>query len=283
MKIDTTTSLYMLLGDPVHHSLSPLLYNAAFQALRLNSVYLAAAVKPALLGEALSGLKALNMAGANITSPHKEAVLPFLDEISPEARRTGSVNTIINRGGVLYGETTDGPGFFRHLLEEGFEETLTDPILIIGSGGAARSVAQTLALRGAVEIVIANRTPERARTLSEEILKNTALRKSSTVLLKRENLIKAVRNCRLLVYCLPTDVSEIVDLIGDGASCKGRVLFDLRYNPPITPVMQRFADRGGAVFNGKGMLFWQAVSAFELFTKMKAPVEVMRRAMSRCI
>lgn len=276
MDIDACTRFFFLLGNPVRHSLSPLLYNTAFRHLALNCVYLAAPVLPAAVGAAVNGLKALGAAGANVTSPHKEAVVPFLDEITPEAGLISSVNTIVNRGGKLCGHSTDGPGFFRHLQEKGCASFLEEPLLVIGTGGAARAIAHTLALRGAAELLFTNRTAARSRSLAAQIMKQTPLRSAAAVLLEEEALRQVLPRCRTLIYCLPLDAPVVLEALADRSySCAGRVLFDLRYHPPETKVMRLFRERGGKSFNGKGMLFWQAVLALEQFIGEDAPAETV--------
>ena len=282
MDIDACTKFFFLLGNPVRHSLSPLLYNTAFRQLELNWVYLAAPVLPAAVGAAVNGLRALDAAGGNVASPHKEAVVPFLDELSPEAALISSVKTIVNRDGKLCGYSTDGPGFFQHLEEKGCTGFLDDPLLIVGIGGAARAIAYTLARRGAAELLIANRTAARAREYAVQITKQTPLHSAAAVSLELEALRKALQRCRIVIYSLPLDSPVFMELLADRSfSCAGRVLFDLRYHPAETEAMRLFRERGGKSFNGKGMLFWQAVLALEQFLGQDVPAETvaeMRRA-----
>ena len=190
-----TPAQVFFLGNPVRHSLSPLLYNTAFRHLALNCVYLAAPVLPLLWcgGERPESARCSR---ANVTSPHKEAVVPFLDEITPEAGLISSVNTIVNRGGKLCGHSTDGPGFFRHLQEKGCASFLEEPLLVIGTGGAARAIAHTLALRGAAELLFTNRTAARSRSLAAQIMKQTPLRSAAAVLLEEEALRQVLPRCR---------------------------------------------------------------------------------------
>ena len=282
MDIDASTKFFFLLGNPVRHSLSPLLYNTAFRHLKLNWVYLAAPVLPDAVGEAVNGLRALDAAGGNVTSPHKEAVVSFLDEITPEARLISSVNTIVNRDGKLCGHSTDGPGFFRHLEEKGCTGFLEEPLLVVGTGGAARAIAHTLARRGAAEMLFANRTAARAREYAAQIMKQPPLRSAAAVLLNEEALRQALPSCRIVIYSLPLDAPVFLEVLADRSfSCAGRVLFDLRYQPEETEVMRLFRERGGNSYNGKGMLFWQAVLALEQFLGGAVPAETvaeMRRA-----
>ncbi|MEW5785662.1 MAG: shikimate dehydrogenase [Bacillota bacterium] len=277
MNIDARTRIFLLLGDPVRHSLSPLLHNAAFRALNLNYVYLAAPVRAASLQAAVSGLRALGLAGANVTIPYKEAVLPYLDLVSPEALAIGSVNTIVHHDGKLTGSSTDGDGFLRAAREEGLAELFSDPILMIGAGGAARAIADALIRQGATDLMIANRTAARAQALVEWIKPQSPLVTAAAVLWQEEALRQACSRCRVLIYCLPGDFPEVTKALNPLPG-QGKALFDLRYHPAETEVMRLFRSRGGKAVNGRGMLLWQAALAFELFTGQKAPVEVMRRA-----
>ncbi|HSW35550.1 MAG TPA: shikimate dehydrogenase [Candidatus Limnocylindrales bacterium] len=282
MRVNAQTSFYLLLGNPVGHSLSPTLHNAAFQHLKLNSIYLASLVEPARIGEAVAGLRALSVAGANVTTPYKEAVLPYLDEVSNEAQLIRSVNTIVNRDGTLTGSSTDGPGFYRclrELIPFDFGGSSRQSIMIIGAGGAARAVAFTLAQQGAHEIIIVNRTPESAGALAELLQRSIPATRVAVLPLAAESIMQVLPRCKIIVYCLQGDSPVLISAFnGSSFGCENAFLFDLRYSPGRTVVMKAFEARGGSAFNGKGMLFWQAALAFELFTGHQAPIEAMKRA-----
>lgn len=279
MPIDGSTKLYLLLGNPVAHSLSPSIYNAAFSALSLNNAYLACPVDKGDVEAAIRGMKALSIAGANVTAPLKEAVIAHLDSLSPVSKQVKSVNTIISRNGKLHGTTTDGEGFYHALMASspGFRPGQT--ILVIGSGGAARALAYTLAARGAGKIIIANRSENRAKTLSTILKKNTPLQRIESLPLEKKSLEGILSQCSLVVYSLPFDAPQFLDALSKIASLEQKqLLVDLRYKPERTGVMQAFEEKGGISSNGLGMLFWQAVKAFEIFTGHAAPVEVMQKA-----
>jgi len=277
--INAATSLYLILGNPVKHSLSPALHNAAFSKLNMNSIYMAAEVKEQQLGEAVKGMRALQVAGANITSPFKEAVIPFLDHVSEESALLQSVNTIINRQGLLYGETTDGIGFYRNLLVEYGKYEPAWPVMLIGTGGAARSVAFTLAQKNMQELYILNRSEERAQQLADLLREHTPLKKTVTLGLSRANIEEAIDMCKVIIYSLPLDHNLVEETLTK-TSTKEKMLFDFRYEPVNTAVMNVFRESGGESCNGLGMLFWQAVEAFELFTGEKAPLEAMKRSVN---
>jgi len=276
---DATTKLYFLVGNPADHSLSPAIHNAAFAALKINSVYLACTVEEAKLCAAMEGMRALSAAGANVTSPYKEAVIPFLDSLSPEARLLQSVNTIINRDGRLHGETTDGPGFYRSLQEAAPGYDSGKSIMVVGAGGAARAAAYATASYGAVQFSVINRTPEKGRALAKLLSETASVAKSIYLPLSREDIKKALNESRVIIYSLPFDNNEFINAVLESkVFSEEKVLIDLRYLPARTAVMTAFEEKGGLAFNGLGMLLHQAAFSFEYFTGQKAPFEVMLRA-----
>ncbi len=279
MPINARTRFYLLLGNPVEHSLSPPMHNSAFDALGLNCVYLACPVDYEHIGAAVRGMKALSAAGGNVTAPFKEAVIHYLDSVSPESEHVKSVNTIINRGGMLYGTTTDGEGFYRYLSQTDPSYSSGQTVLVVGAGGAARAVAYTLAHRGAGEIIVANRSGSRGRALCQLLSEKTPLQNCSYISLDGRSMGEVLARCRLVVYSLPFDAPEFDDAltVADGLDVK-QLLIDLRYNPDQTGIMEAFERKGGGAYNGLGMLVWQAVKSFELFTGEKAPGEIMQKA-----
>ncbi len=279
MLINGQTRLYILIGNPVAHSLSPLLYNAGFAACRMNAIYVACPVEPEHVGEAIEGLRALNIAGANVTSPHKEAVMAYLDQISSEAALVRSVNTIINRAGKLVGETTDGRGLLADLGERAPSVKAGDPVLLIGAGGAARAVAFALVQNGFHELYIANRTIERGRALADILQRSVPEACCRVIGLGQEELRRVLAACRLTVYCLTVDPEPVKAVLQDpDLSLAEKVFYDLRYSPAVSETARLFRERGGTALNGRGMLYHQAVLAFELFTKQKAPASEMLTA-----
>ncbi len=276
---DTATSIYLILGNPVKHSLSPALHNAAFRDLNLNCIYLAAEVEERQIGDAVKGMRALQIAGANITSPYKEAVIPYLDLVSEEAALLQSVNTIINENGVLKGETTDGTGFFRNLTLEAKTYKPDWPVMLIGTGGAARSVAYTMALKGLRELYILNRSESRSEQLAELLDKHTPIEKPLTLGLTGDLIRETIEKSKVVLYSLPLDHGLFIETLKETCTA-GKILFDFRYDPADTAVMRAFRESGGKTCNGLGMLFWQAVEAFRLFTGHEAPLKVMKRSVN---
>lgn len=280
MIINARTRLYFLLGSPVDHSLSPAMHNTAFSALKINSVYLACPIEEKRIGAAVESIRALAVGGANVTSPYKEQVIPYLDSLSSEAEYLQAVNTIINSNGYLHGEITDGEGCYRALLESSSTTTGELSYLIIGLGGAARAAATSLNRHGAKGIYIANRTLDKAKTWSERLVNERPALVSGYLPLQQNNLIEAIEKCDVLIYGLPVDDPTLLSALVAMPKFAGKKhLFDMRYHPETTALMTAFRENGGHAENGLSMLLWQAVLAFELFTSQQAPVEVMRFAL----
>jgi shikimate dehydrogenase len=281
MTINAQTRLFFLLGNPVCHSLSPALHNAAFSALKINSVYLACPVEEKHIGAAVESIRALSVGGANVTSPYKDQVIPYLDTLSSEAENLQAVNTIINRNGYLHGEITDGEGCYRALLESSSATVGGLSYLIIGLGGAARAVTTSLNRHGAKEIYIANRTLDKAKSWSERLVNERPALVSGYLPLQQSNLIEVIEKCDVLIYGLPVDDPALLSALAAMPNFAGKKrFFDMRYHPETTVLMTAFRENGGHAENGLSMLLWQAVLAFELFTLQQAPVEIMRLALN---
>lgn len=266
--ITGTTRLIGLIGWPVSHSKSPAMHNAAYAALELNWVYVPLPTLPERVRDAVRGLPALSFAGANVTVPHKQAVIPFLDELTPVARAVGAVNTIVIRDdGSLLGDNTDGAGFMADLWAHGIKNIRESHALVLGAGGAARSVVYALLAAGAV-VAVANRTSERADELCRIL---------------HAALPNAVG--RLSAHLLPDDLGSLapwVDLIVNATSLglhagdsppwdpavpfrKGQVIYDLIYNRP-TELLALARAQGATAIDGLGMLVHQGARAAALWT-----------------
>ncbi len=279
LEINGQTKMCLLLGNPVEHSLSPLLHNTAYRALGMNYVYLAARVEKERVGQALDGMRAFSVAGANVTTPHKEAVIPYLDFVSEESEAIRSVNTIVNREGHLYGTSTDGAGFYYALKQSAPDYDITQPVLIFGSGGAARAIAYTMAGSGTKEILIVNRTVEKAKNLAALINRKKGLDICSALSLDNPELPDILKRFRLFIYTLPADIEHVIAMLcKSGLAFDKSICFDLRYSPAMSDVLKQFNKHGGRTFNGLGMLLWQAIIAFEEITGHKAPVNEMQKA-----
>lgn len=285
MAFSGETVVYGLIGHPVAHSYSPPMQNAALAAMGLNGVYVPFGVQPENLAGAVAGLRALGIAGVNVTVPYKEAVMPHLDELTETAILYGAVNTIINRQGRLAGHNTDGLGFIKDLLEDHGFEPSRGPALVVGAGGAARAVVMALAQAGCPELALVNRNRARA----EELAKSVRLKTGFEVHVLQWDpgdrpLVDFARRAALVVNCTPLGMSGKVqgDLpLPKGLPGDGQLAYDLVYNPPVTRFLAGAIANGAAVANGLGMLLHQGALSFEAWTGLVAPVAVMRRALHR--
>ena len=272
-----------IIGFPVAHSLSPVLHNAAFAALGLDWVYVPFPVPPEALQAAVAGLRALGVAGFSVTIPHKVAIIPLLDRISPEAELIGAVNTVALRDGLLTGFNTDGIGLLAALAGKlGFSASGRS-ILVLGAGGAARSAVVALAGAGALRIDLVNRSPENADTLVRSVsgrLPGCALVAHSLERLSRPEYLNAFD---LIVNTTSVGMKgdSFPGLILSGLK-PGLVVYDMVYAPPVTPLLAQAGSCGIAAANGLGMLVAQGEAAFAIWTGVAAPGGCMERALQGC-
>jgi shikimate dehydrogenase len=281
VRIDGHTKLAFLLGHPVGHSLSPAMHQAAFAAAGLNAVYLPWAVPPDGLAAAVQGLRAMeNLLGANVTIPHKEAVLPLLDGLTAEAEGLGAVNTLLPREGKLVGDNTDGAGFLAALREDLGCEARGLTAAILGAGGAARAVAMSLARAGARRLVLLNRSLDRANRLADLAAARHPGCAVTAHPLHHNWRITEVSEIRLLVNTTSVGLQPGDPPLFDYASLSAPIaVCDLIYNPPETPLLRAARAKGCRAGNGMGMLLHQGALAFERWTGKPAPVQAMRDAL----
>lgn len=276
MQISGRTQIVGIIGDPVAHSLSPAMHNAAFRALKLDYAYVAFHVRPAGVRQALAGIRALGIAGVNVTVPHKERVLRWLDSISPTARRAGAVNTIVHRDGRLHGENTDVAGFLRALRDAKFQ-LRNRRVLVIGAGGVARAVLTALAEGKAAAVTVANRTVPRARRLARNF-HSTTLRAAGVSLaaLHQRDLLASVD---LIVNATSIGLhGERFLPLAYAATPPSCLFVDLIYGRR-TDFLRRAGGAQRRLLDGSGMLVHQGAAAFTLWTQRSAPVGVMRAAL----
>lgn len=267
-RISSGTRVACVIGWPVSHSLSPVIQNAAFRAAALDWVYVALPVAPQAVEGAVAGIRALGIAGVNVTMPHKRAVMPHLDEVAGEAELAGAVNTIVRSGDRLIGANTDGAGFVRFLEREAAFAPQGRRVLILGAGGAARSLAASLGAVGA-EVTIAARRSEETEALA-------AL--AGAAACGWGDRQKAAREADLVINATPVGADGVQSPLDAAFATPGHLVVDLVYAPPVTPLLAA-ARRGGArSYNGLGMLLHQAALAFELWTGVPAPIEAMSAA-----
>jgi shikimate dehydrogenase len=263
------TRLAAVIGDPVRHSLSPALHNAAFAATGLDWVFLAFPVPDGGAADALAAMRTFGLGGLSVTMPHKAAVAAAVDECSPSAATLGAVNCVVPRRGALQGHNTDGAGFLDALRAEG-HDVAGRRCVVFGAGGAARAVILALAGAGAAEVVVVNRTAARA----EEAAALAAGR-------GRSGRAEEVDGADLVVQATPVGMAGAApgslpcdpDRLG-----AGQIVVDLVYEPLDTPLLVAARARGATVQDGLGMLLHQAAHAFSLWTGESAPVAVMEAA-----
>jgi shikimate dehydrogenase len=274
------TSLVGLIGWPVAHSLSPSMHNAAFAELGLDWAYVPLPVRPDDVAQALKGLAALSFVGANVTVPHKQAVMRYMDELSDAARITGAVNTIHLQHGKFYGYNTDAIGFLNSL-----KEANCDPqgmrVAVLGAGGAARAVVFALARGGAGSIIVLNRTAERGAFLVGDLA--AAFPNSSLTFeaLTPESLAVLDSTVDLVINSTSVGMYPNVDASpwpADVPMPASIIYCDLVYNPLETAFLARARVAGAATIDGLGMLVHQGAYAFEKWTGHPSPIDVMRQA-----
>lgn len=279
LMIDAATQLCAVIGNPVAHSLSPRMHNAAFEAASLNYVYLAFKVEDA--GSCLAGMRALpSFRGMSVTIPHKQAVMAHLDEIDPIARRVGAVNTVVNTAGRLRGLTTDGPGTLR-----AFEEAGVDlegrRVLFVGTGGAVRSVAFAMSETGRLAaITLLGRTAANVASLAYDLSAATPCPVMIGSL--SEDLRGAMGEHDVVIQGTPVGMyPETMDQTVIPAEClrSEQVVFDMVYRPMKTRLIREAEAAGCQVILGAEMLLHQATLQFEAWTEHPAPVDVMRKAL----
>ncbi len=268
-----TTQVLGVIGDPVAHSASPAMHNAALRALKLNYVYAAFCVAPAALPAALAGMRAFGLVGLNVTVPHKQAVMAHLDELSAEAQSIGAVNTIANRDGRLVGYNTDAFGIVQSLKVDGGLARLPPKVALLGAGGAARAVLYALLARDEVEeVLLLNRTVAKAAALAEDLDRAGRVQVGSLAEAGPIGDAGLLINATSIGMHPRQDVSPLAD-----PSClhEGMLVADIVYNPLETMLMRQGAAAGAAVINGLGMLAWQGARSFAIWTGVEPPVEAM--------
>ena len=281
MEVKSTTSLYGIFGHPVEHSLSPVMHNNGFSDLDLDCVYVAFDILPSNIGEAVNAIRALGISGVNVTIPHKQRIMTYLDEISSDAMLVGAVNTVSNVDKRLIGFNTDVGGLLRALKSDLDYTPEGTKVFLVGAGGASRAVIVGLCRNYVSEIVIVNRTLSKAEDLAKEfsdhfpkvdfkavmlsdeerikqsIVGSDIVINSSSAGMKRENPLD------LPLYLLP----------------KHAGIYDLVYDPTDTPLVRDAKKLGLKAHSGHSMLLYQGVEAFEIWTGLTAPVDTMKKAL----
>jgi shikimate dehydrogenase len=272
-RLSGATNVAGIIGWPVERSLSPAIHNAAFSALGLDWVYLPFPVEPGEAAHAAEAMRTLGIRGLNVTMPHKRTVIPALDELTMEAARIGAVNTITLDGERLIGSNTDGPGFLTFLDAEVSLDPKGARALILGAGGAARSVAVALGDAGA-EVTIAARRPDQAKEIAGLVQGAIAVGSDP------ETLKRQIAGAGLIVNATPVGRDGEAMPLDPAGLGPGHVVVDLIYHPEATPLVRTAREHGARAFNGIGMLVHQAALSFEKWTGVAAPIDAMRAAVS---
>jgi shikimate dehydrogenase len=266
--------LYGIFGYPIGHSLSPLMHNTAFGHHGIDAVYLPFAVHPSHLDIAVKSIVALHICGVNVTIPHKQTVMTGLDELAPEARLIGAVNTLHLRHGRLHGYNTDGPGFLR-ALEEAGSEVAGRTIMLLGAGGAARAIAVQLCLSGIRRLYLANRTPTRADELAAFLRQNFP--HADIIVVAISSLAAHLADTDIVVNATAVGMHPDDPMLLPVAELSSQHLVcDIVYRPLHTPLLQAAQRQGARVVDGLGMLLHQGAKAFEIWTERTFPLPLIR-------
>jgi shikimate dehydrogenase len=275
MEINPKTKIYGLVGHPLEHTASPAIHNAAFRALGLNAVYLVFDIEPTMFEDAIKGLKALKVCGFNVTIPYKERIIPLLTHLDQSAARVGAVNTVKLDGVSLIGYNTDVAGFLAPLLELNLKlNEIT--ALILGAGGAAKACVRALLDAGCRELIVLNRSLERALNLSKQ-----HGNKLKVGPLNEESLKEVLSRATLVVNTTPVGMYPNVDesIIPRALLRSDLIVYDLVYRPPQTKLLKEAKEVGATTIPGYKMLLEQAAESFRIWTGLEPPKEAMLKAL----
>jgi len=277
------TGLYCLIGSPVAHSLSPVMQNEALAYHKINCTYMAVEITPDQLDTAVKAMRIFNVRGVNVTMPLKEAVLPFMDELSPISQLIGAVNTISVRQGILTGTSTDGRGYIDSLKAKGFsieDKTLT----VLGAGGAAKAIIAQAALDGAKEILIMKRHNASYSTtedFAKKVCDMTRCRVSVLPFEDMDAMQEAISRSDLLTNATNVGMKE-----GDSSPVpkeflrKDLFVSDIIYHPAMTPLLEDAKSIGATFMNGEDMLLYQGAASFQIWTGKEMPLKRCKNAMN---
>jgi len=278
ININGKTSVFGIIGNPVEHSLSPLMQNSAIATMGINAVYIPFNVKPQFLKNAINSIIPLNIKGLNVTVPHKTEVMKYLDRSTDVASAVGAVNTIINDNGALAGDNTDVYGFEMCLEKDGDMEIFPERISILGAGGAARGVAYACSIRDEVrEVIIINRTFSKAEKLVEELSHVTG-KTFIPMPADKETLKRMLPVSGLVVNTTSVGMHPDIDsspVPDPDVFHDGQIVCDIIYNPLETKFLREASSRGARTVGGLAMLAYQGVRSLSLWTGKDAPVNVM--------
>ncbi len=264
------TKQLCIIGYPIEHTFSPNMHNFISEMVGADYVYSAFEVKPEDLGDAVRGIRALGIAGGNVTAPHKKAVMGYLDEVSEQAQLLGSVNTIVNKDGRLIGYNTDADGFLMSLTANGVSVSGRD-ILIFGAGGVTMPTVIRLIQEKPASITVINRTVSKAERLRDEVKASVGFEINTEKKLSRYDVVINTTSAGMEPQLdkMPTDDLSVID--------KNTAVADMIYNPEKTLFLQEAEKRGAKIINGLGMLIYQGIIAYELFTGVKLDRDMYKK------
>jgi len=286
------TSFVGLIGRGLKHSISPLFQQAAFDHLGLDIRYEAWETEPSELEKVLEKVRGPSILGANVTVPHKEAVVSLMDGFDDLALEIGAVNTMVNRGGRLEGYNTDAGGFLKALGQEGGFDPAGKTVVLLGAGGVARAASFALARAGVKSLVITDIIKEKAHGLASDLERSLARTQGPAPKIRAlspddRQFEEALSGCDLLVNCTPVGMKHSA---GEGESPlearlipRRALVYDVVYNPIETPLLADAKRAGASTLGGLAMLVYQGAAAFELWTGREAPVDIMMDAAKRAV
>lgn len=275
------TRLLGIIGDPISHSLSPVMQNAALQECGLDYVYVPFAVTPENLATAVSGLRTLGVCGFNVTIPHKTTIIPLLDRLDESAQSAGAVNTVMSNDGQLIGYNTDGDGLVASLKTDLDFSPHDGTILVIGAGGAARGAIAALCLHGASSIIICNRTVDHAESIKVDMNSKYPATKIEVVSFAC-GFTDSFKSAALLLNTTSLGMKgESIPFIDCELLPKYAKIYDMVYSKTVTPLLLQAAQHSLRGADGIGMLVAQGELAFEIWTGQRAPLGLMREVLSR--
>lgn len=280
-----TTALYAVLGDPVEHSLSPVFQNEGFRSVGVDAVYVALRVPARVLPEFCRLVRHTSLRGFNATIPLKVPLVEFCDELSPEARLMGAVNTVEIREGRLIGHNTDGRGFVASLREEAGFEPAGKRVVVLGAGGAARGIGWALAEADTRSVIFANRTLRRAEDLAGELAAaSEENERYSACALESESLAKALAGADLLIQSTSVGMGDdrAIEVPWDSLPPKALVS-DIVYRPERTPLLEEARRRGHPTLGGLGMLVYQGALSFQIWTGRQPDTRRMMEAARKAL
>ena len=268
------SNTYAVIGDPIDHSLSPNIHNAAFRHLKLDHTYIAYKIPAGELSAGIEALKTIKITGFNVTIPHKIEMMKFLDEMDTTCKVIGAVNTVLNEDGKLKGYNTDMIGFLDPIKKKNL--TIKDSqVLLLGAGGAARAIVTAMVKEKSGKITIVNRTLENANRLAEFTKKIGG--DADTVSIQEAN--KLITDYKFIINSTSIGMRNEPSPISTENISKNSIVYDLVYQPINTDLIKKSKENGATIIYGYQMLLSQAACSFEIWHKMEAPYDVMKKTL----